>query len=78
MSGTQMQISRYARDGKNMKLRALVSSCFALMRAALREIFDEAAYERFLERHALANSRRNYAAFLAESSRQREQRPRCC
>src|SRR5438552_18944571 len=38
-----------------------------LLRAMLREIFDEAAYDRFLVRHQLAASRSTYAAFLAES-----------
>jgi len=60
------------------QLRGFASSWFAVFRAALREIFDEAAYERFLARHALLNSRQSYAAFLAHSERERERRPRCC
>jgi hypothetical protein len=45
--------------------------------AALREIFDEAAYRRFLERTGQRPSRISYREFL----RQRlgtKPRPRCC
>ena len=44
----------------------------------LREIFDESAYARFLDRKHLPNSCDAYAAFLQESQKQRERRPRCC
>ena len=50
----------------------------ALVRATLREIFDENAYARFLDRHALTPSRAAYAQFLRENARMRERRPRCC
>ena len=46
--------------------------------STLREIFDESAYTRFLERQKLRSSRQAYAAFLRENQRQRERRPRCC
>jgi hypothetical protein len=49
-----------------------------LLWQALREIFDEAAYERYLHRHAERAGERSYAGFLAESRSQRERRPRCC
>jgi hypothetical protein len=66
-------------EGKLMEdARRFVSCWFALLRAIVREIFDEAPYERFLARHALANSRQNYAAFMAEAAAARERRPRCC
>jgi hypothetical protein len=45
--------------------------------AALREIFDEAAYQRFLERTSLASSPQAYAEFLREQERI-STRPRCC
>jgi hypothetical protein len=45
--------------------------------AALREIFDEAAYQRFLERASLASSPQAYAEFLRERERI-STRPRCC
>ena len=46
--------------------------------ATLREIFDEAAYARFLQRHRMKSSRAAYAAFLRESEAARARRPRCC
>lgn len=49
---------------------------FYLIRAVLREIFDEAAYERFCEREAARVNRTSYAEFL----RRREHliKIRCC
>jgi len=50
----------------------------AIMGAILREIFDESAYARFLERKQLTTSPDAYAESLAESRQQGERRPRCC
>ena len=50
----------------------------SLLMSALREIFDEAAYARFLERHEMEPSRQSYREFLRESLPQQERRPRCC
>ncbi len=49
-----------------------------LVRATLREIFDEAAYERFLRRQGSRASQSSYAAFLRERQSAVERRPRCC
>jgi len=46
--------------------------------AALREIFDESAYRRFLERKRIVSSRKAYAEFLREHELLRARRPRCC
>lgn len=46
--------------------------------ATLREIFDESAYERFLERNRMSSSREAYAAFLREGEMAKARRPRCC
>jgi hypothetical protein len=54
------------------------TSALALLAAALREIFDESAYSRFLERRQMASSRQAYAAFCKESESARARRPRCC
>ena len=43
----------------------------------LREIFDEAAYTRFLERTQMASSPSAYAAFWREREN-KAPRPRCC
>jgi hypothetical protein len=49
-----------------------------LLASALREIFDEAAYARFLDRGKLTSSREAYAAFCLESEAAKARRPRCC
>ena len=43
----------------------------------LREIFDEAAYTRFLDREQIASSPAAYAAFCREQEN-RGPKPRCC
>ncbi|MGH9497423.1 MAG: hypothetical protein ACRD3B_20670 [Candidatus Sulfotelmatobacter sp.] len=49
-----------------------------LLRAALREIFDEAAYARFLERTNSTSSREAYAAFWREREAIKARQPKCC
>jgi hypothetical protein len=46
--------------------------------ATLREIFDESAYRRFLERRQVVSSRKAYAEFTREHELLRARRPRCC
>jgi hypothetical protein len=46
--------------------------------AALREIFDESAYARFLVQHRLTPNRTSYAAFQREYAAAKAQRPKCC
>jgi hypothetical protein len=48
-----------------------------IVAAALREIFDEAAYQRFLTRAHLPSSPQAYAAFWRERENTAP-RPRCC
>ena len=58
-----------------------MSRVFAAARilwAALREIFDEAAYSRFLERAGIPSSSQAYAAFCRERECRSARRPRCC
>ena len=50
----------------------------AVFMAILREIFDEAAYRRFLDRNGLASSQLSYAGFLKECEHAKARRPRCC
>jgi hypothetical protein len=50
----------------------------SLLLSALREIFDESAYARFLKRHQLSTSRASYARFLRENELAKARRPRCC
>ncbi|HZS96381.1 MAG TPA: hypothetical protein VFA40_06365 [Terriglobales bacterium] len=65
---------------KNLLARICSSNrrAWTILGAVLREIFDESAYARFLERRQLTTSPDAYAEFLAESRQQRERRPRCC
>jgi hypothetical protein len=46
--------------------------------AALREIFDEAPYARFLQRTQTTSSAQAYAAFRREHEHRHARRPRCC
>jgi hypothetical protein len=45
---------------------------------ALREIFDEAAYLRFLQRTRSSSSAATYAAFCRERELSSARRHRCC
>lgn len=58
-------------------LAAIVGS-FRIIVAALREIFDESAYERFLLHRRLASSAEAYTEFSREHEQSRVRRPRCC
>ncbi len=44
----------------------------------LREIFDEAAYDRFLSRRQVRSSPASYAAFRQEFEEAKTRRPKCC
>ena len=46
--------------------------------ATLREIFDEAAYSRFLRQNCTEPSSTSYAAFLREQQVAKARRPKCC
>jgi hypothetical protein len=50
----------------------------ATMLATLREIFDEAAYARFLRQAGVASSSEAYAAFRRELEEAKVRRPKCC
>lgn len=59
-------------------MTSLFRSIAAVALGALREIFDENAYSRFLRRENLPSSRDAYRLFLEERAVQREHRLRCC
>jgi hypothetical protein len=48
------------------------------LRAVLSEIFDEAAYDRFLCRTQMRSSPASYAAFRQEFDEAKTRRPKCC
>ena len=51
---------------------------FTILWQVLREIFDEAAYCRFLRRTELAGSAESYSKFRRENEAAGSRRPRCC
>ena len=55
-----------------------IRSLVATMLAMLREIFDEAAYARFLQRAGVGSSGEAYAAFRREFEEAKVRRPKCC
>jgi hypothetical protein len=70
-----------AEGSDRAKLGALtvrIAHAVSVLFAALREIFDESAYTRFLSRHQLVVSRESYAAFLREQEFIKSRRHRCC
>jgi hypothetical protein len=64
------------------RVRKVVSNStanlFGTMLAALREIFDEAPYARFLNRTGMKSSSEAYAAFRREFEEAKVRRPKCC
>jgi hypothetical protein len=58
--------------------RLSLRELLGLVVAVLREIFDEAAYQRFLDRTRLQSSPNAYAVFQQENEQARSRRPRCC
>jgi hypothetical protein len=54
-----------------------VRQAIRIVIATLREIFDEAAYNRFLQRTETISSRAAYAAFWRERET-KAPKPRCC
>ncbi len=55
-----------------------IVSGWRIFLAAMREIFDEAAYARFLNRAGIASSSAAYAAFRREFEEAKVRRPKCC
>jgi hypothetical protein len=53
-------------------------SFFRLLLATLREIFDENAYQRFLDRTGHTVSVQSYREFQRERELATARRPRCC
>jgi hypothetical protein len=69
------------RPSSRAKRGSLISVVFRvakLVRATLREIFDESAYERFLGRSRMESSIKAYALFQKENDQAKSRRPRCC
>ena len=55
-----------------------LSNAARIVWQTLREIFDEAAYTRFLDRNQMSSSPQAYASFLREREAAAARRVRCC
>jgi hypothetical protein len=67
-------------DGRTIRTGVLsaISRVASLGMGVLREIFDESAYQRFLDRSRLESSAAAYAIFQQENEQAKSSRPRCC
>jgi hypothetical protein len=65
-------------EHRSTGFRSVIRHARSLLVSALREIFDESAYNRFLDRRQLPSSREAYAAFRREYEAAKARRPRCC
>ena len=57
---------------------ASINKVMQTIRAVLREIFDESAYDRFLLRTHASRSVASYRAFTRERDESLMKKPRCC
>ena len=57
---------------------ALLKRMVLIIRATVREIFDESAYDRFLLRTHASRSRASYREFTRERDAAMLKKPRCC
>jgi hypothetical protein len=69
------RLSSWAKPGS---LLSALSRMARLGKAILQEIFDESAYQRFLNRSQLESSVQAYAIFQKENDQVKSRRPRCC
>jgi len=69
---------RPSTQAKRGSLLSAMSSIACLIQAILQEIFDESAYQRFLDRKELQSSSQAYAMFSQENEQAKSRRPRCC
>jgi hypothetical protein len=54
------------------------TSATKTLKATLREIFDESAYDRFLQRTSKTHSAASYRDFTRERDAAMTKKPRCC
>jgi len=66
------------RRGEKSGLRWRLQNSWKILRFALREIFDESAYDRFLLRTNASRSVASYRAFISERDAAMVKKQRCC
>jgi len=59
-------------------MKKRIGEFLSTLKDVLREIFDESAYQRFLNRSQLPSSSAAYAIFIKENEQIKARRPRCC
>jgi hypothetical protein len=69
---------RPSRRAQRGGLLPILSRIASVGRAILREIFDESAYQRFLDRSQLESSAKAYAVFRQENEQAKSRKPKCC
>ncbi len=62
----------------SQRLKAMAVQFARTARAMLREVFDEAAYERYLARTCSQRCKESYRSFLDERQTVMARKPRCC
>jgi hypothetical protein len=72
------QITRDHRITRSFSVPARLASAMRTLRATLREIFDESAYDRFLLRTKTSRSTASYREFMRERDAAIVKKPRCC
>jgi hypothetical protein len=65
-------------EAKASAILTAIHRSLTVLVEVLREIFDESAYQRFLDRSQLQSSPNAYAIFLKENEQAKSRRPRCC
>jgi hypothetical protein len=74
-----MPVLEHATSGSSHEtLKNILVAALQTIRAALREIFDESAYDRFLLRTHASRSVTSYRAFTRERDAAILNKPRCC
>ena len=71
-------IFRDHRITRSLLVLAAFKKMVLVIRATLREIFDESAYDRFLRRTHASRSVASYRAFMRERDAAMLKKPRCC
>ncbi len=66
------------RRAKPNVIFAAIMRLFTVLGAVLQEVFDESAYQRFLDRNRMVSSPSAYASFRQENEQTQSRRPRCC
>ena len=77
-----LSVPRHTTSGSSYQtlkdLLPRLTSAIRTLFAALREIFDESAYDRFLRRTHAFRSRASYREFMRERDAAMLKKPRCC